>query len=100
MYAKFRLSVDNGFRNEFSYVDYRRWGIVELWAAGRITGPPPARQRREDCIEVWFNYELVDTFTSYREAREKIAELLKQAPVNLSDLEPYLEIDETFKPGV
>ena len=93
IYARFRLSIDNAFRNEFSYIDYRKWGIVEVWACGRINGPPPIRQNAEDRIEVWFNWELVGTFTSYKAAKVKIAELLALAPVNLSDVQHYLEID-------
>jgi len=94
-YAKFRVSVDNGFRNEFSYIDYRRWGIIELWEAGRITGSAPKRQRPDDVIEVWFNWELVGKYTSYKAAKKKLVELLSLAPVDLSDVLSYLEIEHT-----
>ena len=94
IYARFRVSVDNGFRNEFSYIDYRKWGVVELWAAGRIKGPAPRRQRAEDRIEVWFNWELVGLFVSYKEAQRKVDELLLLTPVNLSDVKHYLRIED------
>lgn len=90
VYAKFRLSVDNGFRNEYSYVDYRRWGIMELWSAGRIKADLSARLASD--IEVWFNYDLVGRFSSYPEAIKKIKELKELAPVNLGEFWHYLEI--------
>lgn len=93
VYAKFRVSVDNGFRNEFSYVDYRRWGVVEVWAAGRIKGEPPRRVDRDQRIEVWFNWEIVGAYVSYREAKNKIDALLEESPVDLRDLVHYLEIE-------
>ena len=92
MYARFRVSIDNGFRNEFSYIDYRRWGVVELWAAGRIKGPPPKRQRAEDRIEVWFNWAMVGEYTNYRAARAKVDELLSSAPVDLREFVHYLDV--------
>lgn len=92
IYARFRVSVDNGFRNEFSYIDYRKWGVVQLWSAGRITGAPPNRQRAQDRIEVWFNWNLVGSFVSYKEAEATIASLLELSPVNLEDLHSYLKI--------
>lgn len=49
VFANFRISIDNGFRNEFSYVHYRRWGIVETWEGGRYSGKRPERQRSDDC---------------------------------------------------
>ena len=85
------MSVDNAFRNEFSFIDYRRWGVVELWAAGRMSGAAPVRQRAQDRIEVWFNWSLVGEYTSYQAARRKLDELLELAPVDLSDLLHYLE---------
>jgi hypothetical protein len=39
---------------------------------------------------VWFNWELVSTYTSYKAAEAKIAELLALAPVKLDDLMHYL----------
>lgn len=92
VFAKFRLSVDNGFRNEWSYVDYRRWGVMELWTGCRIREPPSPRQRPADRIEVWFNWELVGMHQSYASAQRQMDELLKLAPVNLGDLLSYLEL--------
>lgn len=67
--------------------------MVELWAAGRIKGAPPKRQHADDLIEVWFNWELVGTYTSYKAAKKKVDELLDLAPVNLSDVVAYLDIE-------
>lgn len=92
LFAKFRLSVDNGFRNEFSFVDYRRWGTTEIWSAGRFRGPPPARMTSKMLIEIWFNWQLIATFASYSAAQAKLDEILLSAPVNLSDVRHYLDI--------
>jgi hypothetical protein len=39
---------------------------------------------------VWFNWQLVGTYTSYKAAEAKISELLALAPVKLDDLMHYL----------
>lgn len=92
VYARFRLSVDNGFRNEFSYVDYRRWGVVQSWTGGRFSNEPPPRQDPSQCIEVWFNWARVGTHASYDSAEAQIALLLRQAPAPLGELKDYLNI--------
>ncbi len=92
VYAKFRLSVDNTYRNEYSYVDYRRWGILEVWSAGRIK--THALVIPTVGIEVWLDYRLIHTFKDYGSALKKISELKQLAPVNLDDLWCYLEIDK------
>lgn len=92
VYAKFRLSIVNGFRNEYAYVDYRRWGVMELWTGNRIRETPPKRQRPEDRIEVWFNWERVGSHTSYASAERQISEYLKLCPVSLGDLLEYMEL--------
>ncbi len=92
VYAKFRLSVDNNYRNEYSYVDYRRWGILEVWSAGRIKTHTPIVSATG--IEVWLNYKLVHTFKDYGSASKKISQLKQLAPVDLEDLWYYLEIDK------
>ena len=34
-FANFRIAIDNEFRGEFSYVQYRRWGLLQVWEGGR-----------------------------------------------------------------
>ncbi len=90
VYARFRLSVVNEFRNEYSFVDYRRWGLIELWSGCSTRGEPPKRQQPEDRIEVWFNWKRVGSYTSYAEAERTLREHLKLAPVSLGDWLHYL----------
>jgi hypothetical protein len=91
VFAKFRLSIDNGFRNEFSYVHYRRWGAMELWEGGRYRSAPP-KHAGTMCIEVWLNWALVGTYKSYDEARGVVRRLLQQSPVPLHDLAHYVTL--------
>jgi hypothetical protein len=91
-YAKFRLAIVNDFRNEWSYVDYRRWGLMELWTGCRIREPPPLHQSAEDRISIWFNWEMVGAHKSYADAERQRDAYLKQAPVNLGELLSYLEL--------
>lgn len=63
-----------------------------MWAAGRISGEPPKRQGPEDVIEVWFNWELAGRHKSYAAAEAQMAEILRESPVNLSDVLHYLDI--------
>ena len=90
VFAKFRLSIDNGFRDEFSYVHYRRWGVMELWEGGRFRGTPS--KQTSVCIEVWFNWEMVGSYKSYEEARGVVRKLLQAAPVSLHDLAHYVAL--------
>jgi hypothetical protein len=93
IFAKFRLSIDNGFRDEYSYVDYRRWGVVELWSGCRVRGEPTTRRlRSEDRIEVWYNWALIGTHKSYADAGRQLREYLALAPVPLGELLDYLEL--------
>ena len=92
VFAKFRLSIDNGFRGEFSYVHYRRWGVVELWEGGRFRQGAPTRITSATCIEIWLNWELMGTYRSYEEVRAKVVALLREAPVSLHDLAEYLAL--------
>jgi hypothetical protein len=93
VFAKFRLSVDNVYRDAYSYVDYRRWGVVELWSGCRVRGTqPPRRPRSEDRIEVWFNWELIGVHKSYADAERQLRECLSLAPVPLGELLDYLEL--------
>ena len=92
VYEKFRLSIDNGFRNAFSYVHYRKWGVMELWEAGRYASAPPERVTASMTIDIWFNWERVGSFKSYDMARGLVNKLRKTAPVSLHGLEQYLEI--------
>lgn len=93
IYAKFRLSIWNEFRSEYSYVDYRRWGVVELWAGSRIRWKPErSRQRPEDCIEVWFNWEKVGEYKSYAEVEKQLRAHLRLSPVHLGELLEYLDL--------
>lgn len=91
-YARFRLSVFNEFRNEYAYVDYRRWGTIQLWSGSRTTGDPPLRQHAEHGIEVWFNWKLVGTYKSYAEVDHQLREHLKLASAPLDDLLHYLPL--------
>jgi hypothetical protein len=91
-YARFRLSFDNLFKNQYAFVDYRKWGRIELWEGGRFSGPPPSRQTAEQCIEVWHNWKLVGKHPSYSAARRQIAEVLSAAPTSLHDLVDYLDL--------
>lgn len=92
VFSKFRLSVDNKFRNEYSYIDYRRWGVLEVWTGNRVRGEPPKRQQPEDRIEVWFNWELLGLHKSYEEAEKQIKEHLALAPVPLDEFLHYLKL--------
>lgn len=91
VYAKFRLSIDNRFRNEFSFVHYRKWGIMELWEGGRFTTAPPKLTATAG-IDIWLNWEMVATYKSYAEAQALVYRLLKTAPTSLHGLEEYLVI--------
>jgi hypothetical protein len=90
LYARFRLSVDNGFRNEYSYVSYRKWGVMEYWEGARITNDLPVRQIASTRIEIWLNWSLHSTHTSYEAAERVIAELMETAPGPMRDVEEYL----------
>jgi hypothetical protein len=91
VFAKFRLSIDNGFRNEFSYVHYRRWGVMELWEGGRFRSEP-SKPTAAACIEVWLNWAMVGTYKSYDDARGVVRKLLQEAPASLHDLEHYVAL--------
>jgi hypothetical protein len=92
VFARYRIAVDNEFRNEFSFIDYHRWGILQVWNAGRFKGPRPRHQDRNAGIDVFCNYELVNTVKSNGEGNKLVKRLLAEAPVDLSEFAHYLEL--------
>ena len=92
VFAKYRIAVENGFRNEFSFIDYRRWGVLQVWNAGRFTGPPPKRQDPKAVIDVFLNYDWIAECRSNADANRLIARLLAESPVNLGEFADYVRM--------
>ena len=91
-FANFRIAIDNEFRGEFAYVQYRRWGLLQLWEGGRYKTGAPKRQRADHRIWVHLNYGATGSFTSAREAAALVERLIAAAPVNLDEWRHYLTI--------
>lgn len=90
VFARFRVAVDDEFRREYAFVDYRRWGKLESWSAGTFRTPRPARRSADDAILVYDRGELVGTYAARSDARSHVLSLLAHAPVDLSDLAHHL----------
>ena len=78
------MAVVNDFRNETSFVDYRRYGTLQVWDAS-VTSGPRRPQRSTDRITVYLNFRPVGEFTETAAARALVKALLNQAPVDLSE---------------
>lgn len=91
-FASFRIAIDNEFRGEFSYVQYRRWGLLQVWEGGRYKTGAPKRQRADHRIWVHLNYGATGSFTSTREAAALVERLIALSPVSLDEWRHYLTI--------
>ena len=91
-FANFRIAIDNEFRGEFSYVQYRRWGVLQLWEGGRYRTAAPKRQRAEHRIWVHLDYGATGSFTSASDAAALVERLIAESPVGLDEWRHYLTI--------
>ena len=91
-FANFRIAIDNDFRGEFSYVQYRRWGVLQLWEGGRYRTAAPKRQRAEHRIWVHLDYGATGSFTSASDAAALVERLIAESPVGLDEWRHYLTI--------
>lgn len=92
---RYRIGIINDFKNNHSFVDYRKIGIdktLELWDGCIAGGSHRGFQLASDRIWIFLNFEQVGNTVSREEARGIIRKLLDDAPVDLSDLAFYLEV--------
>lgn len=90
-YTRYRIGVINDFRNETGFVDYQEYmhGEVKHWNASRC-GIATEHQKSDDAIHIFLNFKKLYVVKSNAEAESKITELLRNAPIDLSDYKRYL----------
>lgn len=74
-------------------VDYQKYGIMEIWGAGKFSPPHRGYQLKEDAIWVFLNYEKVGVFKDKDSAQRKVNELINDCPVDLKEFVHYLILD-------
>ena len=88
---QYRVGVIDDFRNTFSFVDYRKYGELEVWDGCTVGSPHRGYQLAPDAIFVFLNFKEVGRFKERGAAKGLITKLLHEAPVDLSDFAAYLD---------
>ena len=86
----YRIGVINDYRSSFSFIEYRKFGILESWSAGSFRDTHRGFEIKDDCISVFLNYQKVGVFKSKEQANQKIKELINKYQKELTDFEHYL----------
>ncbi len=72
----------NDFQDSFSFVDYKRYGALQLFDASLAKGENPDHTGE---IVVFLNYDIVGRFKSKQQARALIENLIREAPAEAGD---------------
>lgn len=89
---RYRIGVLNDFKNSHTVIDYQEFGVLKVWDAWNTSGEHRGYQVAEDNIYVFLNFKQVMKTKSYEEANGMINRLLREAPVDLSELEFYMRM--------
>ena len=78
---RYRIGIINDFKSVFAYVDYKKFGIVEILDACAITTEHRGYNITKDSIGVFLNYKLVGETKSKAEALKMVEALIEKAPL-------------------
>lgn len=85
----YRIGIINDYKNEHSFIEYKRYGTLEIWNASKSKGPMSSHNTPEDGIHVFLNFTKLDVFKSKEEAQILINKLITESPVDITE---YLEV--------
>ncbi len=88
--CRYRIGLIDDFRNEFSFVDYRDFGGLQVWNACRIGMAHRGHQLSDDSIHVFLNFKKVGIYQDRQAANTVLSRLLSAAPVDLAEFRSYL----------
>lgn len=89
----YRIAVLNEFRNEFAYIDFKKFGVTKAYGAFWTSWPRKGYTDKEDRICVFLNFEQVCKTTARVDAEAALEELLAKAP---PEMRGFIE-DEKYK---
>jgi hypothetical protein len=90
MNINYRIGIIDDFNNSFSYVEYKKYGEMEIYNACKTSCPHKGYQDREDAIHIFINFKKIGVFKIRTEANSTINRLIKESPVNLEQFIKYL----------
>lgn len=80
----YRIAVLNEFRNNYAFVDFKKFGEMRHWTAGWTAWPHRGYVTKDDRICVFLNYEQLVKTTAKEEALKKVKELIAECPQPMS----------------
>jgi hypothetical protein len=89
---RYRIGVINDFKNTYAFIDYQNYGTLHIWDGCATSGVHKGYQLADDHIYIFLNFKQIKKTKSYSEAEETIIHLLREAPVDLSDLSFYMKM--------
>lgn len=89
---RYRVCVINDFDNSVSVVDCKKFGVVKITDAWRVSGEHKGYQLPEDDIGIFLNYKLLHRTKNKEEAKRFVDRLIGEAPKELkSEFEQLVE---------
>lgn len=88
-----RIAVLNEFRNNYAFIDFKKFGITRSSTAGWVAWPHKGYVEKDDRICVFLNYEQVCKTTARVEAEAALEELIGESP---PEMRGFIE-DEKYK---
>lgn len=86
---RYRVAIDNDFRNVYAYLDYKSMGQMTLFEACEISSTPEGNAG----IEVFLSYKRTVFVQSKKEARLELKRLISDCPIDAKkDYEQYKEL--------
>jgi hypothetical protein len=90
---RYRIAINNNFRGEYSYLDFKKFGVVTDFTAFTGTSSGPNEGETPQSIGIYRNYKLVAIVYSKSEAIVVLEKIIGECPQDgKKDYEQYKEI--------
>jgi hypothetical protein len=87
---RYRVAVNNNFKQLYAYLDYKQFGVVSDFVAFSGNSSGPNEGETLQCIGVYLNYKCAGILKSKAEALALIEKLISLAPLEArKDYEAY-----------
>lgn len=80
----YRIAALSEFRNNWAYVDFKKFGEVKIYAAFWTAWPHRGFNLKDDRICVFLNYDQLIKTTDKNEARKGLDKLIAECPDGMS----------------
>jgi hypothetical protein len=77
---RYRIAINNNFRGKYSYLDFKKFGVVTDFVAFAGTSSGPNDGETPNSIGIYKNYNMVEVVNSKAEAIKILDKLISECP--------------------